>query len=363
MNMKHLLAGAAAAVLAMTQVAMADTVFFDGYVVGREAEPVYAAIGGTVENVYLTPGQRVTPEDVILSLRTNCVYADESGTVTGVFGVPGDSAETISSRYGAVMYLEGTAKYTVAANTSGAYGDAETSFVHVGETVYIVAKSKASRTGKGMITSVSAANYTIDVTSGSFLPDETVTIYRDEEHSNRLKVGSGKVNRKDPIAMTGSGSIVAVHVKDGDRVSRGDLLFETLPGAFDGYYMSGKDLYVGMDGVVSQLPVTVGTPVQKDSVIAYVYRNDSMRIEGSLPEADLNELKVGDTVALEFNHTEQLYTGTVSMISAVAQSNPAGSGVTFAVYIDFEPDESIRYGMSVLISTEEDGAADAEEVE
>ena len=363
MNIRKLAALATAGLVALQGAAMADSIYFDGTVTGKESVPVYATIGGTVETVALTAGETVTADDVLLSLKTTKVYAEEAGTVTGIFGEAGDSAETVASRYGAVMYIEEDTLYTVSASVSAAYNDTDTKFVHVGEKVYLVVKNKTTRTGEGTISAVDGINYTIQVTSGEFIAGETVLVYRDEDHTSTLKIGSGTIARKNPTAVTGSGSIVSINVQDGDTVSRGDVLFETLTGTFDGYYMSGKDMYVGTDGVISQISVSAGSQVQKDGIIAYVYPEGAMRVEGSIGEGDLNELNVGDKVTLEFNHTETTFPGTITMISAVGSTEAGGSEATYTVYIDFTPDETIRYGMSALIATVEETEEVPEEAE
>ncbi|MBR1684399.1 MAG: hypothetical protein IJ708_04625, partial [Clostridia bacterium] len=120
-------------VLTLSGAALADSLVLDGTVTNDVTVQVYAPIGGTVDQVLATAGESVTEGQAIASLRTNKVYATENGTITGIFGQAGDSADTISSRYGAVMYLEGDSIFTVSASTTNAYNSTETKFVHVGE--------------------------------------------------------------------------------------------------------------------------------------------------------------------------------------------------------------------------------------
>ena len=72
---------------------------------------VYAPVGGVVEEMPVEAGQKVTADTVIAKIRTTRVYAPEDGTVTAVYGQPGDSAEAVAEKYGAVMYLEGMLMY------------------------------------------------------------------------------------------------------------------------------------------------------------------------------------------------------------------------------------------------------------
>lgn len=340
---------------------------FTGTVASGATNEVYAPIGGTVETLYVSAGDKVTPDTVLAALRTTKVYATEDGTVTGIFCQPGDNAETISSRYGAVMYIEGDTKYSMSVSTEYAYDSVETQYVRVGEKVWIKSRSNSSHKGTGMITAISGTNFTVELDSGSFLSNESSEVFRESSTAAASRLGRGNVVRKDPVAVSASGSIVSIAVKDGDTVKRGDLLLETLDGSFDGLYMSGTNLYAGVSGVVSKVNVEQGSAVQKNAVVAAIYPEDSMRIEASVYEDDLSYISIGMPVQVELNWNQDddiKYSGTITGISHTAQAkatnSAAGSAsgsttesdtVNYTVYISFTPDESTRYGMSAVITT------------
>lgn len=364
------LAAVLTASMMLVPAALADTISFEGTVIAQESQQVYAAIGGTVESVEVEVGESVQAGDVLATLKTTKVYATESGTVTGVFGQPGDSADTISSRYGAVMYIEGESVYTISASTENAYDATENKFVHVGEEVNLSCYSDSKHTGTGVITSISGTDYTVEVTDGEFLVGETVNVYRGEVKSAN-RIGRGELTRKNPTSVSGTGSIVSFAVSDGDTVERGDLLFETLDGEFDGLYMSGSQILAECDGTVAELSLSAGSKVEKGSVVATIYPKDAMRIEAQIEEGNLGSIAVGDQVSIEliWNQDEEVtYTGTVVMISGISNSSSASSSVsadvmsgtasssssdevTYNVYIDFTADENTRYGMSAVVST------------
>ena len=330
--------------------ALAETITFTGTVAAGATHEVYAPIGGTVDKVEAVAGQRVGEDDVLLRLSTTKVYAEEDGTVTGVFGQPGDNAETVASKYGAVMYIEGESVYSIAASTDNAYNSTATKFVHVGEAVYLSCYSDGKHTGTGVITAIEGTDYTVRVTSGEFLIGETVNVYRGESAVSTKRIGRGTLNRTSPTAVTGSGSIVAFAVSAGDTVQRGDLLFETLDGSFDGLYMSGSDIAAGVAGTISQIDAQQG-----------------MRVDAQIEEANLACIHVGDPVSIElvWNQDEEVtYDGTIAMISAIADSADAAAegerSVTYTVYIDFTPDENTRYGMSAVVTTLDREAETAE---
>lgn len=339
--------------------ALAESITFTGTVAASETHEVYAPIGGTVETVNVEPGQKVKADDVIVRLSTNKVYAEEAGTVTGIFGQPGDSAETVAQKFGAVMYIEGESVYSIDASTDNAYNSTATKFVHVGEEVYLSCYSDGTHTGTGVITAIQGTDYTVRVTSGEFLIGETVNVYRGESATSAQRIGRGTLNRTSPTAVSGTGSIVSFAVESGDTVKRGDLLFETLEGSFDGLYMSGSEITAGVDGTISQVSAQQGSAIQKDSVVAVIYPDNAMRIEAQIEEANLASIAVGDPVSIEliWNQDEGVsYSGNIAMISAISGSSSGDSmesesAVTYNVYVDFIPDENTRYGMSAVVTT------------
>ena len=373
LNIKRVFASLIA-VLLLAPCALADSITFTGTVAASGTCEVYAPIGGAVEAVNVEAGQKVAAGDVLVKLSTTKVYAEESGTVTAVFGQPGDSADTVAQKYGAVMYIEGESVYNVDASTDNAYNSTATKFVHVGEAVFLSCYSDGNHTGSGVITAVQGTGYTVRVTSGEFLIGETVNVYRGDSAVSTQRIGRGTLNRTNPTAVTGSGSIVAFAVSAGDAVQRGDLLFETLDGAFSGLYMSGSEIAAGVSGTVSQINAQQGGALQKDGVVAVIYPEGAMRVEAQISETNLASVAVGDPVSVElvWNQDEGVtYPGTISMISAIADNAAseganADSAATYTVYIDFTPDENTRYGMNAVVTTldaEDAGAEEAEEAE
>jgi len=333
----------------------ASAISFTGTVAASDTVEIYAPIGGSVERVEVSVGEKVQEGDVLASLETTKLYASEDGVITGIFGEPGDSAETIAERYGAVMYIEGETVYTISASTDEAYNTTDTKFVHVGEEVYLYCYSHGTHTGWGVITSIEGTDYNVNVLEGDFLLGETVSIFRGETTASSSRIGRGEISRKSPTAVGGSGSIVSIAVQDGDTVQKGDLLFETLDGSFDGLYMSGSQITASAAGTIYQLNRNQGGKAEKDSVVAVIYPEGKMRIEAQVSEYDLPEIAVGDSVNVELiwnQDAEVNYAGTVSMISGIAaESNGESEDASYTVYVDFTPDANTRYGMSAVVST------------
>ena len=344
--------------------ACAETISLSGTVIPAESVLIYAPIGGTVSAVNVSAGSQIREDAVLYTMKTTKIYADRDGTVTGIFAQPGDSADTVTERYGAVMYLEGASAYTVSASTDNAYSEVDTKFVHAGETVWLMCRSNNARTGKGIITAISGKSYTVEVTEGSFIVGDSVDIFRDEAHTTTLKVGRGSVSRTDPVAVTASGAVVRIAVEDGAQVRRGDLLLETLDGTFEGYEMTGTAVTAAEEGVVVSVSAEVGATVTKGDVVAQIAPISGMRVEAAISADDRQSLKAGDHVRIELEADEsKTYEGTVRYITEMPEeSTEETTEVTYKAVIDFTPDEDVYFGMAVVVTAGE-GEAKAEEAE
>ena len=327
--------------------ALAESISFDGTVTAAYTHEIYALNTAQVESVPVIVGQAVKAGDVIATLRTTKVYAEEDGTVAAVFGRPGDLTDTLTARYGAAMVLESSVTYTIAASTQYAYDSVETKLVHVGETVALRSRTDSTRTGEGVIIAVDGETYTVHVTSGEFLMGESVSIYRGGEYKDAQRIGRGNIARNADAAVTGIGRIVSLAVKAGDAVKRGDLLMETLTGTGESAVIASD-----VDGVIAQLGAAQGAAVEENGVVAVLWPSDAMQIEIEVNENDLTFIHVGDTVNLLFDwevERNAVETGTVASISAIAT---AGSDdAVYTATIAFTPGEAIRYGMSVTVTT------------
>lgn len=347
------------AVMMVTGIAQAETLSLNGTVEAGTTVPVYAPIGGTVENVLVETGMHVAAGETLFSYRTEKIYASGDGTVTGVFAKAGDDAETVTEQYGADLYIEGTALYTVSASTSKAYSSIETTLVHAGETVYIVCRTDASRKGTGIITAIDGTSYTVLVTEGNFIPGDSVTVYRDEACTEKQRLGRGSAARVNPTAVNGTGAIVNIAVKDGEQVKRGDLLMETLSGTFEGYEMSGTAVTAAEEGVIVSVSAEVGATVEKGSVVAQIAPISAMRVEAAVSADDRQSLKAGDKVQIELESDEsKTYEGTVRYITEMPEEE--AEEVTYKAMIDFTPDADVFFGMAVVVTAGEDQAAAGE---
>ena len=347
------------AVMMLAGAAQAETLSLNGTVEAGVTVPVYAPIGGTVENVAVEQGMHVAAGDTLFTYRTEKTYASGDGTVTGVFAKAGDDAETVTEKYGADLYIEGTALYTVSASTSKAYSSIETTMVHAGETVYVVCRTDAKRYGTGIITAIDGTSYTVLVTEGSFINGDSVSVFRDKAYTDKQRVGRGTVSRVNPTAVNGTGAIVNVAVKDGDSVKRGDLLMETLSGTFEGYEMTGTAVTAAEEGVIVSVSAEVGATVTKGDVVAQIAPISGMRVEATVTSDDRQSLKAGDKVTIELETDDtKTYEGTVRYITEMPEEE--AEETSYKAVIDFTPDEDVFFGMAVVVTSGADSAADAD---
>lgn len=325
---------------------------FDGTVVSQNAIAVTAPFGGVIGKVSVQEGDYVEAGDTLAEIITTKVYAPSDGVITGLFAQVGDSVANVVNRYGAAIYITPENKYTIEADTSYAYSNNDNLYVHLGEVVYIRSYNfQVYNTGIGVITSVQNTDYTVETSEGDFWMGETVSIYRDADFATESRIGRGDVTRTAEVSVGDSGSIVAMHVQDGDEVVRGQLLYETVSGELEDLVADGNLIKATVSGIVESVSVSAGGNVSQGGLVATICPRDRMQIVIEVNEYDLMDIAVGDTVALTFTYDdygESNATGTVEMISDVSVSTDT-SDVSYQVYIDFAAEADTRLGMTVMV--------------
>lgn len=346
----------ALALLLLPMAALAET-SFNGTVIATETVAVSAPFGGITRDIALKEGDLVAIGDAVATICTTNIYAPQAGTVSGVFGQEGDGAESIGERYGAVLYIEPTNRYTVNASTEKSYNSSENKFIHVGETVYLSCAQDGTHVGQAIVTKMDitkteetgVTSYSLEVTSGEFYMGETVNIFRSRKFDPETRIGRGIITQNAPIAVKGTGSILKMHVKPGDVVERGELLFETVDGVLDGLFAMDNHIVSDVEGVVAKVEITTGGTVAKGANMITVYPKSSFRLQIDVSEMDLVEIAEGDKVFIEFDYDpdgSQRCEGTVESISHVSSSE-SGSA-EYKANVVFEPSDNVRLGMSAV---------------
>ena len=340
--------------------ALGETVFAGEVTVSGD-QVIAAPYGGVVSGLRVRVGDSVNIGDPIAVVETDKVYAMAEGTISGVFASEGDLAEGIKERYGALVYIEPINRFTLACTTERAYNSSENRYIHIGETVYLSCTKDGSHRGRGMVTALDEQNddkFTVEVTGGEFYMGETVDVYRSADYASESRIGRGTVSRTAPVAVNGEGSVLRMHVRPGDKVERGELLFETVQGTLDGLYAPQTQVVSDVAGVIATVDASNGAKVDKGAKLATVYPEESMQIKMVISEGDLIDVSVGDKASIEFNWdvgSNRRFEGTVASISYVSvesEKESTSSGAQYVAYIDFTPDETVRIGMTVVVYVE-----------
>jgi len=182
---------------------------------------------------------------------------------------------------------------------------------------------------------------------------EKVYLYRTPEYKSAQRIGSGTVNRTGALAVKGTGSILKMHVKDGETVERGQLLFETVEGDIDALVMLDDTIRSTLNGVVAEMKVSAGQKVSKGDVLLTAYRTEDYQVRFSIPEEELSNVNVGDSASLYFSWNEdksEPFAGTVTEVSYVSEETDGE--VAYSGYIAFAADDTVRLGMNVSVVVE-----------
>ena len=297
--MKKVFAMLMVLVLVLGGTALAETqLTYDGVVVAGRTEPITMPFGGRIGTLSVKKGDPVREGDVLATIATTLEYAPVEGTIAGLYGEEGDATSSVTERYNAVLFIEPTRKYTIEANSEKAYNSSENYFLHRGERVYMTCTADGTHTGTGIITDVTDTGYNIEVTGGEFVLDEKVYVYRSEDRAKESRLGKGKVKRAAAVAVKGTenASILKMHVKNGDFVERGEVLFETVEGVLNGYYAPDNNIKTPVTGIITDASKNPGETVSKGDTLMTVVPSDSFQVEFEVPEEELFSLKEGQNV-------------------------------------------------------------------
>ncbi len=349
-----LLAALILCLFSVSALAASSSAEVDGTVVNISPLPVTVSYTGMVAELNVPEGSYVNKGDVIAVLATTKVYASEDGTVR-LFGEPGDSTAVVTAHYGAVAYIEPDVAYTIAASTRNAYDAEANKIIHPGEPVYLRGTNTLTHVGTGMVTNVSGTSFNVDVLEGNFESGETVSVFRDEAYTASERIGRGTVSRCEYTAYEGSGIIVSFPAGNNTKVSKGDVLFETIEGEFAGYGTDLTLIRAPETGVITGLTLSAGSAVTAGDTLCVLYPDSGMRVEASVNEEFLSVLREGTPVTVHFTFIgdgETVLPGTVESVSFVGEAD-AESESTEAFYnavIALDDITAVKYGMNVTVT-------------
>ncbi len=330
--------------------AFAEELELTGTVCATQTITLTAPAAGKVEMCNALPGDHVDADAVLLALQTTKVYAEQDGTVR-IFGQPGDNVTALTTRYGGVAYVEPIPRYTIAGSTKSAYSSDDNKLIHAGEKVYLRAEENYNLKGTGTVTTVSGSSYTVEVDGDTFKSGGYVNVYRSADFATTSRIGNGKASQASPVAYTGTGYLVKLHVQNGQQVSMGDLLFETLEGNFVPGSANLNLVTAAQAGVIASLNTNYGKMVAADEAVIDLYPDAGMRIHASVHEDELVRIQPGMTVRYLLPGDEdgsKPFSGTIEKISLLPDEE-AVYGTTYTISIIPEAVDQLRYGLTVTV--------------
>ena len=309
-----------AAVPALAEQDLTGRPVADGVVAAVKFVDVTAPYSGTLTSFDLSNGDVVAKDAVLAGYVTTDLFATEDGTVKAIFAGEGQDATAAMARYGAVLAIEPSVVYQVDASTDGAYNDEDNKLLHLGETLYFKTSGTTGAEGSGRVVSVTDGNYRVDVLTGDFDKDDSVTMYRRDNYATTSNVGKGTIVRRNTLLLSGAGRVATAWVKEGDAVKEGQKLlsFVAADAAPDAY---ASEIKSPESGVVEKVLVNPGQQVWKGQVIARIDLTDPLEVQADVDEVDLGTLKVGDLVPVTLDMDKQnVLIATVTQISALGVS-------------------------------------------
>ena len=336
--------------LLSTAAAYGETMPIEGKVVSTQSYPIITQAKGIVDQILFSVGDHVAANTCIAKIETTKVYAPVAGTIY-MWGKEGDKINELTEQYGAIAYIEPSAPYTIRTKPVDANGKPVT--VRPGQKVYLICMSDGKKTGEGVITGVSANEYTVRVEQCNFDSNDKISIYTTPDHKVSNRIGRGDLNKADISSCTGTGYIVKSHVASGELVQKGQLLYETIEGEFIPGSSRLNEITIPEDGVIASFNVNKGDETVEKNLIAVVYPDSNLRIRALAPESTLSDYLVGDTVYItnqNGDNNQEPLVGRIEKISQIPEQSEYEYDVYYAVYIIIEDRETLYYGMNVMVS-------------
>jgi len=274
------------------------------------------------------------------------VYATSDGTVAAVFAKAGDDASGVIGRYGALAVIEPENPLYIAASTAQAYDDEENRYIHAGETLYLKCGNEK---GVGRVVSVNGSDYTVEILSGEYDLGDTIRCYRDDGYDSDSETGRGRAARYADTTVTAQGRIVAVHVKEGDSVKTGDLLFEVVDAQAP--VDVALEMTAAVDGAVTLLNTISGAQVYRGQLLCEIADLTTLELSAQVDELDLSAVQVGSVLSYTLDaYAGETFSGTVTEIRPIGAARQ--NAAYFDVRISLPAGKTLLPGMNATVTIE-----------
>lgn len=294
---------------ALLMVSAAKAEVYEGTTVPTAYVQVTAETSGILQTLNVGVGSLVEEGDVLASVSTAKVFAKHDGTVVRTEAAEGEKVS------GTVLEIEPVEQYRIYCTVEEAYDKAETKLVHSGEIVYAKCTKDGTHRGTGIISEINGAEYQVLATGGEFYIGETVYLYRSAYFLTTERIGIGTVVSNDTEVYETDGTLIHLHVAEGEYIERGELLYE---------YADNKktDVTSEMSGIVTSVSAKQGNQVSKDESLMTLVPLDQICVEIEVPEAEAATIHKGDRAELIYtaDATETPVAGTVTDIFSIARN-------------------------------------------
>lgn len=263
---------------------------------------VYAPVGGQLQAFDVKAGDVVEAGAPVFTVRPVQVLAPQSGVIRLLKAQVGDQASGVILQYGALCSIDREDVHFIRATIAGAYNKPKNRAITLGETLRVYnGDSGDSVDTLGTVIAADGKGYVVEIPSDVFELEDKVFLYRGDgdDYNARDKVGEGYVERAKAVPVMAEGVIARIHVSEGQKVSRGDVLF-TVDDASAVYKEPANFEAVPQEGgVVSAIYVQDGQQVRKDQLLLTLRPLHALEFVVDVDELDIPEVHVGQTMQVK----------------------------------------------------------------
>jgi len=311
-----------------------------------------APASGELSPFTVRTGDAVSAGETLFTVEPVKVYAPIDGTVSAVFAQPGDIAEGVASRYGAILYIEYEERWQLQASTRAGTNRAENRDVRIGQQVWLRSNNEKNF-ADGIVTAADSAtgSIAVQVIGGDLVYNHTIKVYRTPDYDYESHIASGSLSTIAPYAVSASGTITDVGVTGGEAVQAGDYLFSYVPDQLAPErrgQMDATEAKAAADWIITNVNVQPGASVQKGQTLLTAVRTGDYELVAYAAENEANTIKAGQTFDVCFEELDidpvQATVTAVSPLGAVS-----GDETTYAVRLSFPVPEEVWPGMHAVI--------------
>ena len=290
-----------------------------GTVQVKETIDLFAPVGGQLDPFDIEAGDTVDEGALLLSIHPTEIRAAADGTVRSLQAQVGDMAADVIAQYGALCFIDKDDRHLVKGTTTTAYDKADNRAIRIGEVLRLYnGKESDPKETTGTVIAIEGKEYKIEIEDDLYDLEDEIRVYRGTGDSYKAvdRVGKGTIALPAPVAVMGDGVIASVAVEDGQKVSRGDVLFHVdAPSAIHNDNAQ-RELIAPKSGMIARVLVQPGQMVSKGQLLMELHALDSLEFVVDVDELDLPSLKAGQVVQVKVDAMPNgMYAATVEKIS------------------------------------------------